>query len=258
MGGSSVSDVMTMLSKRRRFVASLHDAPREKPALAEDCDVARSTVDRAVRELEVAGLVERGCDGYELTTVGELLYEQFREFERKADAICSAEEILAMLPDGDLVDPAMLVGGDLTTADIHAPDRPMQETVDMVSDAVRVRGVSPAAHGAYVEVFDERIHDSGMAVELIFTPDVYMELATTYAEYMDREVPEYVTFYQIDELPPHGILVVEHEDGTEEASFGAYTDSGLQAMVRNTSEEAVRWAESRFEHFREQATAFQL
>ncbi|WP_439027006.1 helix-turn-helix transcriptional regulator [Haloarchaeobius sp. DT45] len=258
MAGSSGTDIVEILSKRRRFLASLSDSPRQKPALAEDCDVARSTVDRAIRELEAAGLVTRGRRGYELSVSGELLYEQFCEFERRADAICGSEQILSMLPDSDLVDPQMLVGGTLTTADMHAPDRPMQETVDLVSDAVRVRGVSPAAHGAYVEIFDERIHGSGMVVELVFTPDVYMELATTYAEYMEREVPEYVTFYQIDELPPHGIMVVEHEDGSEEASFGAYTDSGLQAMVRNTREEAVRWAERRFEHFRDQATVFQL
>ncbi|WP_435333436.1 helix-turn-helix transcriptional regulator [Haloarchaeobius sp. TZWWS8] len=253
-----MDETMSAVAKRRGFLAALADAPHQKPALADTCDVARSTVDRAIRELELAGLVERGNDGYELTVVGELAYSQFKTYEQAMEAICETADVLGLLPQSDLVDPAMLIGANVTRADMHAPDRPLQEIVDLVSDAVQVRGASPAAHGAYVEAFDERIHQANMAVELVFTPDVFTELATTYAEYMEKSTPEWVTFYEIPSLPPHGVMVVEHADGTLEASFSIYTDNGIQAVVRNTREEAVAWAMNRFEQFRDQSTEFQL
>ncbi|WP_435358786.1 helix-turn-helix transcriptional regulator [Haloarchaeobius sp. DFWS5] len=258
MGGFRGDDTLALVAKRQVFLSSLSEGPKEKPALADDCGVARSTVDRAIRELTAAELVERGDCGYELSVSGRLVYEEFSECQRSLDAIAETRDVLDMLPRADLVDPVMLVGAEVTRADIHAPDRGIRETVDLMSDAVRVRGVSPAAHAAYVEAFDERIYGAGMQVQLVFTPDVFTELATTYAEYMETDLPDYVTLYQIDELPPLGIMLVEHADGTEEASFGVYTANGVQAVVRNTSDEAVCWAEQRFEAIREQATEFKL
>ncbi|WP_435318975.1 helix-turn-helix transcriptional regulator [Haloarchaeobius sp. TZWSO28] len=258
MAGFRSENTLSLVAKRRRFLSSLADEPKQKPALAEDCGVARSTVDRAIRELETAALVERGDCGYELTVSGELVFDEFQSCQRSLDAITETRDVLDMLPRSDLINPEVLVGADVTRADMHAPDRAIQETVDLVSDAVQVRGVSPAAHAAYVEVFDERIHESGMNVQLVFTPDVFTELATTYAEYMSHGFPDYVSFYEIPELPPLGVLLVEHADGTEEASFGVYTPNGVQAVVRNTRDEAICWAENRFEEFREQATEFQF
>ncbi|WP_435346793.1 helix-turn-helix transcriptional regulator [Haloarchaeobius sp. HRN-SO-5] len=258
MGGDDVDETMGLLSKRRSFLASLQDSPKEKPALASDCGVARSTVDRAIRELEVAGLVDRGDDGFELTIPGRLVFDQFRAFERSIDAICSADDWLPMLPRHDIVDPVMLLGGEVTRADIHAPDKAMQETLDLVSTAARVRGVSPAVHGAYVETFDDRIQNEGMDTDLVFSADALTELTTTYAEYMRKEFPENVSIYQIDELPPLGLMLVDHEDGTTEASFGLYTDNGVQVVVRNTADAAVDWLTREFEAYRDRATEIQL
>lgn len=257
MGADDVGEVLKLLSKRRSFLASLYDEPKEKPELAADCNVARSTVGRAIRELEMAGLVDRGDDGFQLTVSGRLVVDQFHEFEHAVDAICGIDDRLSTLPRSGLIPPEMFVGGEVTQADIHAPDKAMQETVDLVSSAERVRGVSPAVHGAYVETFNERIRTSGLETELVFSVDALTELATTYADYI-MEDTEGVTLYQIDELPPLGLMLVDHEDGTTEASFGIYTENGVQVVVRNTSPNAVAWLREEFESYRDQATEIQL
>lgn len=257
MGADDVGEVLKLLSKRRAFLASLADEPKEKPELAADCDVARSTVGRAIRELELAGLVDRGDDGFELTVSGRLVYDQFHEFEHAVDAICEVDELLSTLPRSDLVPPEMFVGCEVVRADIHAPDKAMQETVELVSSARRVRGVSPAVHGAYVETFQERIRTDGLETELVFSADALTELATTYADYVIEDA-DGVTIYQIDELPPLGLMLVEHEDGTTEASFGIYTENGVQVVVRNTNPNAVAWLREEFESYREQATEIEF
>lgn len=257
MAADDVGDVLKLLSKRRAFLASLADEPKEKPELAADCGVARSTVGRAIRELEMAGLVDRGDDGFELTVSGRLVVDQFQEFEHAVDAICGIDEWLSTLPRSDLIPPSMFVGGEVTQSDIHAPDKAMHETVDLVSNASRVRGVSPAVHQAYVETFQERIQQDGLETELVFSADALTELATTYADYI-MEDADGVTIYQIDELPPLGLMLVDHEDGTSEASFGIYTENGVQVVVRNTNPNAVAWLREEFESYRAQATEIQL
>lgn len=257
MGVDDVGEVLKLLSKRRPFLASLYEEPKEKPELATDCDVARSTVGRAIRELELAGLVDRGDEGFELTVSGRLVVDQFREFEHAVDVICEMDEWLSTLPRSDLLPPSMFVGGEVTQSDIHAPDKAMQETLDLVSTARRVRGVSPAVHGAYVETFNERIQRDGLETELVFSADALTELATTYADRLIEDA-DGVTIYQIDELPPLGLMLVDHEDGTTEASFGIYTENGVQVVVRNTSPTAVAWLREEFEAYRERATEIEL
>ncbi|WP_257298000.1 winged helix-turn-helix domain-containing protein [Haloarchaeobius sp. FL176] len=257
MGADDVGEVLKLLSKRRSFLASLYDEPKEKPELAADCEVARSTVGRAIRELEMAGLVVRGDEGFELTVPGRQVVDQFHRFEHAVDAICGMDEWLSTLPQPDLIPPAMFVDGEVTQADIHAPDKAMRETVDLVSTAERVRGVSPSIHGAYVETFNERIQRDGLETELVFSADALTELATTYADYLGEDT-DGVTLYQIDELPPLGLMLVDHDDGTTEASFGIYTENGVQVVVRNTNPNAVAWLREEFESYRDEATEIQV
>ncbi|MFC4408574.1 helix-turn-helix transcriptional regulator [Haloarchaeobius iranensis] len=257
MGADDVGELLKLLSKRRSFLASLYDEPKEKPELAADCEVARSTVGRAIRELEMAGLVVRGDEGFELTVPGRLVVDQFHQFEGSVDAICGMDELLSTLPRPDLIPPAMFVDGEVTQSDIHAPDKAMQETVDLVSTAERVRGVSPAVHGVYVETFNERIQRDGLETELVFSADALTELATTYADYIMGDA-DGVTIYQIEELPPLGLMLVDHEDGTTEASVGIYTDNGVQVVVRNTNPNAVAGLREAFESYRAEATEIQL
>jgi predicted transcriptional regulator len=258
MNRPSADEAMELLAKRRGFLASLRESPKQKPGLADDCGVARSTVDRAIRELQMAGLVHRGDDGYELTVCGEMVYSRFSSFRESLDALYQNEDVLSLLPNADLVDPEVLVGAEVIRSDIHAPDKAMHETVRLIENAVHVRGISPAVHGAYVEAFGKHITEDDMETELVFSTEALLELATTYADQIQTPTHELLTVYEIDALPPLGMMLVEYADGTLEGSFGVYADTGVQAVVRNTSENAVRWAEQIFEYYRDRATRVDL
>jgi Mn-dependent DtxR family transcriptional regulator len=54
----------------------LAETPAEKGVLAGELDRSRSTVDRAVRDPEAAGLVERTDGGYATTLAGRLAAER--------------------------------------------------------------------------------------------------------------------------------------------------------------------------------------
>lgn len=72
----------------------LLDGPSYKRDLVASVDRSRSTVDRAVRELEAAGLVERADGGYVATVAGQLAAEEYRT---ATDSLATVEAAVAAL-----------------------------------------------------------------------------------------------------------------------------------------------------------------
>jgi predicted transcriptional regulator len=79
-GDGNSADVRQLLSQRADALSRLLDADRTKNELTEELDVSRSTVDRAVRELESNGLVRREGGTVTATLSGRLAYDSYRRF----------------------------------------------------------------------------------------------------------------------------------------------------------------------------------
>jgi len=83
---SAVLDTIEVLLGRSGVVERLSVEPTAKRDLIDGLDVSRSTVDRAIREIESLGLVESGDDGVTFTLCGRLAAEEFERFgSRLAD-----------------------------------------------------------------------------------------------------------------------------------------------------------------------------
>ena len=63
MDTGELEELVRTLTRRRDVLSVLDDRSVRKPVLSTELDVARSTVDRAIRELQAQGLVVRGDDG---------------------------------------------------------------------------------------------------------------------------------------------------------------------------------------------------
>jgi len=94
-GGEPVLDVV---KRRWPVFEQLLDGPSYKRDLVASVDRSRSTVDRAVRELEAAGLVERTDGGYVATVAGRLAAEEYRAATDSLAAVEAAVAALEPLP----------------------------------------------------------------------------------------------------------------------------------------------------------------
>jgi predicted transcriptional regulator len=74
---SSVLDVLEALINRIEYIWCVLDGPREKKAFVTEIDAARSTVDRAINDLETVTLIEQVEDGYQATTMGRIVARDF-------------------------------------------------------------------------------------------------------------------------------------------------------------------------------------
>lgn len=244
MNAGELDEFVNTLTRRRDVLTAIDDSPLHKPALSTELDVARSTVDRAIRELQARGLVVRGDDGFELTTCGEVAVELYERFASRLRAMCDAQDVVAELPSREFAHPDVLSGADVVRATASAPDRPVRAFLDLVEASTHVRGFSPTAYGAYVDVFERRVVEGGMTAELVFGDDALAELTTTYGDPIQRAVDTgRVDVYRVERLPMAGVSVLTREDGSRVVAMGAYDGTGLSALVVNESSDALAWAD---------------
>jgi predicted transcriptional regulator len=251
MDTGELEELVNTLTRRRDVLAVLDDRSVRKPALATELDVARSTVDRAIRELQAQGLVVRGEDGFELTTCGGVAVDLYGRFASRLGAMCDAQDVVAQLPSREFAHPDVLSGADVVRATTSAPDRPVRAFLDLVDESTHVRGCSPTAYGAYVDVFERRVVNAGMTAELVFSDEALAELTTTYRDPIQRAVDTgRVDVSRVDRLPMAGVSVLTRDDGTRVVAMGVYDGTGLVALVVNETPDALAWADALLdEHF---------
>lgn len=236
-------DLVGTLDRRATLLEALDERPRHKPGLVAELSVTRSTVNRAIRELAVAGLVERGNDGFALTTCGELCLDAYREFTAEIDAVRAAADVVEAIPSREYVDAAFLRGADVVQGTVSAPQRPVQAFVDVIEDAVSARGFSQSTYDAYVEVFEDRVVDGGMTAELVLSDDALTALTAEHGAAFERaSATGRVDVHRIDSLPAFGLLIAERADGSRVATMGVYERDALSALVTNDSPASLAWA----------------
>jgi predicted transcriptional regulator len=92
-------EVLDVLLDRVEFIDCLREEPCEKRTLAENLGVSRSTVDRAVRELEQTGLAEPVEDGYQATSQGTFVMSELTDL---VDTVEDAVQADASVPENVL------------------------------------------------------------------------------------------------------------------------------------------------------------
>ncbi|WP_227131323.1 helix-turn-helix transcriptional regulator [Halorubellus salinus] len=252
-------ELVRTLTRRREVLEALDDSACRKPELARELDVARSTVDRAIRQLQNQALVERGDDGYELTTCGEVAVDLYGRFASRLDAMCDARDVVAELPSREFAHPDVLDDATVVRAASSAPDRPVRAFLELVEDAEHARGFSPTAYGAYVDVFERRVVDAGMTAEFVFSDDALAELTTAHRESVQRATETgRVAVHRIDSLPMVGVSVLRREDGSRVLAMGVYDGTGMAALVQNDAPDAVSWGDALVADYLERADEMPL
>lgn len=246
--GPTGEGVLDVLRRREAVLAALVDERRGKRDLVDGLPVSRSTVDRAVRELETHDLVERVDGEYRATLTGELLLSARREYVQRVAGTGNGGDLLAHLPtDVDLPVDAV------ATADVYRPEgpdphRPVEFLRDLVGRAVRHRGllVQQATPNAPDLIRDRACADE-LEVEYLISPAMreylWTERPALVAEIVDEGG---ATFHETAGLPfdyglistperTHFVVVVHDDHGS------------LQGVLCNDDEAAVEWGRRTYE-----------
>lgn len=251
VGGHAIADVT---AKRYEFLAALRSEPMAKPDLVDATGTSRSTVDRAVAELEEHGLVTRENGLYRATYTGRSVAATFRRYRDRLADLERAHAVVGALPPDAEVDPAVLADADVLPSEPHAFGYPIRRTVDLIRDADRVRGVGSAVTPQYVEALHAGVREGDLSLELVLTPPVCDTVSEAHREEFAALLDaDRAALYRVDEAPAY-VLWSATTAGETTTCIVVYTDAGVEGVVVNDTDAATEWAAEVFERYRERGT----
>lgn len=252
MDSADIAEVADLLTRRRALLRVLQSGPASKRDLRTSLDVSRSTVDRAIRTLESAGIVERSGGEVALTLFGRLVFEGFSDFWHGLEGLSDAEPLLTSLDQTVDVPFALFDGAMVVTATRESPHRPIIAFEQFLTDASRVWSIGTGLVPDFVDEFREQIVDQGTEAELVIYAPVLNDLLSTYWEPVDEALDTgRLTIYETTTVPPFSLKLAD--TGRDEVAFLVYGDQGVNGFVRSDGETAVEWARAEYERVKADA-----
>lgn len=254
--GRSADDI-AVLQSRLDVLEALRESPHRKPDLESVLSVSRSTVNRAIKELETAGFCTRTGEGYVATAYGELLFDRYRSFLEEATAAAAAGPLLRELPANAPMSVGLLRGAAVHEATPPVPHQPVTRVEDLLREADRIRGVSRTiSQSTTSRLIRDRVLEDGVPTEFVVGADLAEYMRTDRRE-QEREMAETGRYRLFEvESVPYGLALL-NVDGRSIVVCFVYTDSeDLLGTIINDSAEAVEWVESVYDRYRRDAEEF--
>jgi len=205
---------------------------------------------KALSELEDIGVAQRGDGGYRLTLLGRLLFEQYRQFQRRLDDICAPGTLLAILPPDMDVPFGLVEGAETFLSERHAPNKPIREIERVVTSASEIKGIGPVVLPRYVELFTDQFTSDELVGEMLFERPVVDHLRTDYRDDLTAAFEsDNVELWATDTTLPYGLVVVEAPD--PKIIFVVYDSAGeIKGILVNDTTGAVEWGRDQWQRYK--------
>lgn len=259
MNGDEDSALLSIIMRRERLLSHLAATPTRKCELTDELEVSRSTVDRAIRELEQAELVEREGRRYRTTLTGTLALEEFYRCSDRMTNISETQPILGSLSSSTSFSAAFLDGAEICLSQRPDPHRPTQRLESLIESADKHCAYAPAFLTPLVVAYQNAVLD-GLEMELALTTAAFETALTDHRTVLASGLETgqvHIRETPASETVPYSVVISYSEHETV-AAILVYVDSGLKGVIYNDDPDAVAWAESVFAEIWERATPIPL
>jgi predicted transcriptional regulator len=251
MVGADPCNVLTTLVSREAILYAVDVTGCDKREITEAVSTSRSTVNRSIRELEQAGLVGRGVNGYRRTLLGELLLSEYYRFKSQTAELLSAGDVFASLPpeidiDGTIIDDATII-----TASQATPHEPISQLCELLAEASEFRMYASALFPSVIKSSDQILPNSEQA-EVLLTDPVLSQIVSKHGDKMEA-ASDMVDFY-LAEQDRDTVLVSLKNGATTQAAVLVLDDSRQQALIKNSGDAAVEWVNDQLDSIARTAT----
>jgi predicted transcriptional regulator len=250
---ADVHNVLTLASDRIDVLDFLEGDRVQKRTIVDELGYSRSTVNRVITELADAGLVDDSPRGCRTTFVGTLVADRYREYVADSTHVVNGREVLAPLPPGSDLSPAVLADAKVAVAGGSSPYEPyyaVEEVLKRPGPDGQVRMYVPAftnPHGLELA----RAMAAESSVEAVFTDELLAELHDDFPEELDAlfELEKFAG-YRTTAGPEYTLVVADSESGTDIVVVTHTQERTLGGVIINGHEDAVSWAEQRYAEIR--------
>lgn len=237
-------DEIPVVARRVEFLERLQAAPAHKPDLVEALDHSRSTVDRAVNELETAGLIARRTEGYVTTQAGRLAADRYRAFLADERRILAARDVLEAVPPEYEVPMSLVTNA--TDASTTGPYRLFEHLAERLRTADRYRTVLPRfSDSRLLRLCHARAVRDGTPVTIHTTADELSRLREEFP-YVVSELADSPAFTaRTGDVPRMGLVLAD--DGDRELTLVGYEGDDIAGFLHTDDPDAVEWATGVYE-----------
>lgn len=253
MGADQVEEVISLLDRRRDVLEYLSRTPRTQAEIAEDLDVSRSTVTRAIQELGSADLVERVDGRYRATGFGTELLEIHADYEANVRALTENTAICDYLPPDAPFDPALLSEGTYYSVESGASFQIGERVNEHVRQAEAIIGLGRTrSEKASLSLLGQKVLEEERPMEIVLSEDLFEHVHDVPWSSELFSAPN-AGFYVQDGIP-YGLFVIDTPEDRRVLLILYDEDEAMKGVFCSTAETAVAWAEAVYRDFREEAT----
>ncbi|MCU4975338.1 hypothetical protein OB955_21785 [Halobacteria archaeon AArc-m2/3/4] len=249
-----VTEVIETVNRRIDVLEELLAEPTDKRTLEEHLDVSRSTIDRAIQELQLFELVAFADGAYRVTTYGQLVVQEYREFERSHRILAEFRPFLQHAPASAFdFDFRHLADAELFVPEMGDPYAMINRHVSAIDSMDAERVLLPVTGLHAHEAAHEAIVHGDARGDVI----VGSEVVETW-----QSNPQYVDL--TEELIATGRFEIFLYDGEipflagvfdeEMVQLGVVEDGEPRALVETESAAIRAWAERTLDEYQERAT----
>lgn len=251
MSGSA-SQPVGLVARRRDLLVALREGTVDKPGLVDTLGVSRSTVDRAVRELESANLVFRDGNHVSLTTTGRVLLRGYCWLEAVAAGVDRASDLLSHIPDTGVPHPTLFDGATIIEATQAVPTKPLDVLEEYLQEATYVDSVTLSVVPRMVKAFQTAVVEEGVSIRMMMPEPVVTQLVNSHQSALSSGLDAGADLRETTTTPPFGLVRFESENDSW-AALLSYGDGGLRGLIGNDSPQAVAWADTYLDRWAERS-----
>jgi tetratricopeptide (TPR) repeat protein/predicted transcriptional regulator/energy-coupling factor transporter ATP-binding protein EcfA2 len=232
-----------ILARRADVVELLTDGPMDKPSLVETSEYSRSTVDRAIRDLDAAGYVVRGTEGYVATQAGRLAVERYRDYLADQGSIIEAADVLEAMPPSADPPIELVTDGRIETEDAAHELFELLASELEAADAVAL-AVPALVDTRHLRVCHARVARGDLEATVHAPEDVLADVAAEFPSVWAELAANAAFTARPCDRPPFG-FVLTTVDGSARSVTLFTTDGGtVSSFLSARSRTATDWARS--------------
>ncbi|MDZ7746003.1 MAG: HTH domain-containing protein [Halobacteriales archaeon] len=255
---AATDELLPLFARREQLLEQLQGGTPSKAALADRLPISRSTVDRSIRSLTTAGIVQRKRGGYQLTLTGRLLYQEYRSYRRRVAALTQAQQLLSALPTDTDIPPEAIVGSSVTYPEPTAPYRPMERHVEMIQRADEIDLLATTVAPRFIDAYESQVLAGELELRAGLISSVAERVVTNYNEPATKMLESgRLTLQELKQQPPFSFTIIRAGD-QEFFSLLIYGSEGLNGYLVNERPAAIQFARELFDSYWQETTPLRM
>jgi len=245
--------IHALIAKRFSYLCELIRQPQAKRDLESEIDDSRSTLDRALRELHEADLVEYNNGIWKTTLLGIWCVQEREAYLDQLASITEAAAICNDLPRDQSIGRAFLIGADVHESDPMVPDAVIQTLFDSIEPARSVSLATPVLMtGVATELLTRVTNGRIDSLEFAIPPSTLEQLDDVLPSVTSQLVQHPHVDAYVSSVPfKFGLCTTD----TNEAGVIVYADQGISGILLNNTSQATNWASTQYEKVMAEAEA---